>query len=306
MVIHTNEGSFPEEERSAKRARTKEVLLRWYEKLRKMGIEMTVENVGYPLKDNLLFDYDEFVRLFAELPDEIGCLIDTGHAMLNGWDIVKLIKTLGPRIRGYHLNNNDGKHDSHYPLYDSEGYYSPQQIDEMLRAIAIYSPERILASSTHQTAGSLQKAYMRIYAGSSASRKRPRVKCTGYKEVLSMAMLVLFGTFLLTMICGLPVALTMGASAALYIICFTDTSPLVIMQQTVSGVNNYVLLAAPFFIMAGALWRVGVFPNGWSLLHVHGRSLYRRPSYGSGGRLRLLRCYVGLPRLPLRRRSDPL
>ena len=141
MVIHTNEGSFPEEERSAKRARTKEVLLRWYEKLRKMGIEMTVENVGYPLKDNLLFDYDEFVRLFAELPDEIGCLIDTGHAMLNGWDIVKLIKTLGPRIRGYHLNNNDGKHDSHYPLYDSEGYYSPQQIDEMLRAIAIYSPD---------------------------------------------------------------------------------------------------------------------------------------------------------------------
>ena len=98
------------------------------------------QELGYPLKDNLLFDYDEFVRLFAELPDEIGCLIDTGHAMLNGWDIVKLIKTLGPRIRGYHLNNNDGKHDSHYPLYDSEGYYSPQQIDEMLRAIAIYSP----------------------------------------------------------------------------------------------------------------------------------------------------------------------
>ena len=72
-----------------------------------------------------------------------------------------------------------------------------------------------------------------------------------------MAMLVLFGTFLLTMICGLPVALTMGASAALYIICFTDTSPLVIMQQTVSGVNNYVLLAAPFFIMAGALMEGG-------------------------------------------------
>ena len=78
-----------------------------------------------------------------------------------------------------------------------------------------------------------------------------------------MAMLVLFGTFLLTMICGLPVALTMGASAVLYIICFTDTSPLVIMQQTVSGVNNYVLLAAPFLSWRVPLWRVGVFPNGW-------------------------------------------
>lgn len=72
-----------------------------------------------------------------------------------------------------------------------------------------------------------------------------------------MAMLVLFVTFLLLMICGLPVALTMGASAALYIICFTDISPLVIMQQTVSGVNSYVLLAAPFFIMAGALMEGG-------------------------------------------------
>ena len=102
---------------------------------------MTVENVGYPLKDNLLFNQEEFIQLFADLPEGIGCLIDTGHAMLNDWDIVKVIQTLGPRIRGYHLNNNDGKHDSHYPLYDAEGYYSPQQIDEMLRAIALYSPE---------------------------------------------------------------------------------------------------------------------------------------------------------------------
>lgn len=141
MVFHTNEGAFPKAERPAKRARTKEVLLRWHERLRKMGIRMTVENVGYPLKDNVLFDYNEFVQLFSELPEEIGCLIDTGHAMLNHWDIVKLIKTLGPRIRGYHLNNNDGRHDSHYPLYDEEGYASPRQIDEILRTIAVYSPE---------------------------------------------------------------------------------------------------------------------------------------------------------------------
>lgn len=72
-----------------------------------------------------------------------------------------------------------------------------------------------------------------------------------------MAMLVLFGSFLLLMLLGLPVALSMGASATLYMICFTTTSPLVIMQQTVSGVNSYVLLAAPFFIMAGSLMEGG-------------------------------------------------
>lgn len=141
MVFHTNEGAFPEEEKAAKRARVREVLLDWHKRLRAQGIEMTVENVGYPKKSNLLFDYDQFIGLFQELPEEIGCLIDTGHAMLNGWDIVKLIETLGPRIRGYHLNNNDGIHDSHYPLYDPEGIYSPEQVDEVLRAIACYSPD---------------------------------------------------------------------------------------------------------------------------------------------------------------------
>lgn len=141
MVFHTNEGSFPEEEKEGKRARVREVLLDWYQRLKARGIEMTVENVGYPKKQNQLFDYDQFLQLFAELPPEIGCLIDTGHAMLNGWDMVKLIETLGPRIRGYHLNNNDGIHDSHYPLYDPEGFYTPEQMDEVLRAIARYSPD---------------------------------------------------------------------------------------------------------------------------------------------------------------------
>ncbi|MBP3735544.1 MAG: TIM barrel protein [Lachnospiraceae bacterium] len=145
MVFHTNEGSFPQAERPDKRKRTKEVLLKWNEKLQAQGIHMTVENVGYPKKDNLLFDFDDFIRLFEELPDEIGCLIDTGHAMLNNWDIAGLIKILGSRVRGYHLNNNDGINDIHYPLYDPEGYYSGEKVDSFVRAIALYSPEADIA-----------------------------------------------------------------------------------------------------------------------------------------------------------------
>lgn len=141
MVFHTNENAFPEAEKPAKRARTKEVLLKWYERLRAEGIEMTVENVGYPGKRNLLFDDEQFLRLFEELPEGIGCLIDTGHAMLNNWDISGMIKTLGGRIRGYHLNNNNGVGDVHYPLFDSEGYYSSERVDDFLRAIALYSPD---------------------------------------------------------------------------------------------------------------------------------------------------------------------
>jgi len=141
MVFHTNESSFPQEERAAKRERTLEVLLRWNERLKKQGIAMTVENVGFPRKDNVLFDNSQFLHLFDQLPPEVGCLIDIGHAILNRWDIVSLIRTLGPRIRGYHLNNNDGIADVHYPQYDPEGYYTAEQVDEVIRAIARYSPE---------------------------------------------------------------------------------------------------------------------------------------------------------------------
>lgn len=72
-----------------------------------------------------------------------------------------------------------------------------------------------------------------------------------------MNMLLLFGSFLGLMALGVPVALSMGASSFLYIVLFTNVSPLIVMQQTISGVNSYTLLAAPFFIMAGALMERG-------------------------------------------------
>lgn len=141
MVMHTNESHFQEADRPAMRERSKEMILFWHERFKAQGIHMTVENVGFPKKDNLLFDYDHFIQLFSELPEDIGCLIDTGHAMLNDWDILALIKTLGPRIRGYHLNNNDGVNDAHYPTFAPDGYLSPEKMEEIVAAIAQYSPD---------------------------------------------------------------------------------------------------------------------------------------------------------------------
>lgn len=141
MVMHTNESHFQEADRPAMRERSKEMILFWHERFKAQGIHMTVENVGFPKKDNLLFDYDHFIQLFSELPEDIGCLIDTGHAMLNDWDIPALIKTLGPRIRGYHLNNNDGVNDVHYPTFAPDGYLSPEKMEEIVAAIAQYSPD---------------------------------------------------------------------------------------------------------------------------------------------------------------------
>lgn len=141
MVMHTNEHCFPVETRADMRKRSKDMILFWYEEFKKQGIHMTVENVGYPAKDNQLFNYEQFIQLFNDLPEDIGCLIDTGHAMLNDWDIVELIKTLGPRIRGYHLNNNNGHSDAHYPTFDPEGYLPPEKMEEIVATIAQYSPD---------------------------------------------------------------------------------------------------------------------------------------------------------------------
>lgn len=141
MVMHTHEGSFPAQEGDRWRARSLEVLLDWTRRMIDEGIHVTVENVGYPKKNSVLFDQEQFVALFDRLPQEVGCLIDTGHAMLNRWDIPALIRRMGTRIKGYHLNNNDGFHDSHYPIYDPEGFCSHQEMDDILRAIAQYTPQ---------------------------------------------------------------------------------------------------------------------------------------------------------------------
>ena len=57
-------------------------------------------------------------------PDEVGALIDTGHAMANHWDIPKLISQLGTRIKGYHLHNTDGVHDLHRPMFEEGLWYT--------------------------------------------------------------------------------------------------------------------------------------------------------------------------------------
>ena len=97
----------------------------------------TVENVGYPARKNVLFSQEEFIALFEILPPEWGCLIDTGHALLNHWDLPEVIQKLGSRIHGYHLNQNDGVHDSHL---SSSGIISKKEADQIIQAAAFYSP----------------------------------------------------------------------------------------------------------------------------------------------------------------------
>lgn len=70
--------------------------------------------------------------------------------------------------------------------------------------------------------------------------------------------LVLFGVMLLAMAIGVPIFLSLGMSAAAYVLIFWPKVPLmVIAQGFVHGVESYSLVAIPLFFLAGEIMNAG-------------------------------------------------
>ena len=94
---------------------------------KRYGVTLAIENVGLKCKNNLIFDFDDFIQLPAEFP-EAQFLIDTGHAHTNGWDLVKTVEALAPVLIGCHVHDNDGTGDQHLPVgwgtIDWETYFA--------------------------------------------------------------------------------------------------------------------------------------------------------------------------------------
>lgn len=68
--------------------------------------------------ENGFSDTRELLATFAKLPhDAFGFVVDTGHANITGGndDIRYIIQTVGNRMVSLHLNDNNGKQDSHHP-----------------------------------------------------------------------------------------------------------------------------------------------------------------------------------------------
>ena len=71
------------------------------------------------------------------------------------------------------------------------------------------------------------------------------------------AILAALVLFVLAILAGLPVGFVLILSTAAYM-CFSDAAPLVVLPQTmVNGTGNYILLAVPFFILAGLVMERG-------------------------------------------------
>ena len=81
---------------------------------KKQNVNLLVENLR-PKGYGLVFDQMQFIDLFRQLPD-VGCLIDTGHLSLSGWDFDTVLGALKDRIYTYHIDDNSGLDDDHYPV----------------------------------------------------------------------------------------------------------------------------------------------------------------------------------------------
>ncbi|MET3600213.1 TRAP transporter large permease [Martelella mangrovi] len=77
--------------------------------------------------------------------------------------------------------------------------------------------------------------------------------------LMSYAPLVLFGSFILLMVLGVPIAFSIGVSAVLTFALFVgiDQSFFIVAQQMSSGLDSFTLLAIPFFILAGNIMNRG-------------------------------------------------
>ena len=66
-------------------------------------------------------------------------------------------------------------------------------------------------------------------------------------------MLLLVGSFLVLMLVGVPVAISMAVASVLYLVLYGVAPDIIAAQRMIAGVESFPLLAVPFFILAGNL-----------------------------------------------------
>ncbi len=69
-------------------------------------------------------------------------------------------------------------------------------------------------------------------------------------------MLLLIGSFLLLMVIGTPVAVSLGVASLAYLIIYGVAPDIIAAQRMIAGVESFPLIAVPFFILAGNLMNI--------------------------------------------------
>ncbi len=69
-------------------------------------------------------------------------------------------------------------------------------------------------------------------------------------------MLLLVGGFLVLLVVGVPVAISMATASLAYLVVYNVAPDVIVAQRMIAGVESFPLLAVPFFILAGNLMNI--------------------------------------------------
>lgn len=112
IVIHTNEIKIDPLQKSDLQDRAVESIYDIISLSKHSNTKLAIENVGLIPRNNLLFNLDEYIKIFQQI-EEIYALIDVGHLHVNHWDLNTVISSLNHKIIGYHLHDNHQLLDEH-------------------------------------------------------------------------------------------------------------------------------------------------------------------------------------------------
>lgn len=156
-VVHTNAAVSPcatKQQCADLRSRVAERLAKFQQICEQEGVAMLVENI--PDAGHALFKQEQFLQLFTDNP-RLNCIIDTGHAHMEGFDMYEVQRILGARLKAYHIHDNSGSEDSHRQILTG----MPGGIDwqRFAQGVARYTPNATLTFEYNANTGADAEAY---------------------------------------------------------------------------------------------------------------------------------------------------
>jgi sugar phosphate isomerase/epimerase len=111
---------------------------------RDYGVKIAVENVPEPYPF-LMKSVEEFTKFYEEINEDVGLVLDIGHANING-QIERFLTTFADKIVHIHAHDNNGKSDQHLGI--GYGTVDWKKIANLLKRIS-YDKVVIIESVEH-------------------------------------------------------------------------------------------------------------------------------------------------------------
>ena len=108
------------------------------------GVKIAVENVPEPYPF-LMKSVEDFVKFYGEFGEDVGLVLDIGHANING-QIERFLTNFADKIVHIHAHDNDGKSDQHLGI--GYGNIDWKNIANLLKRIS-YDKVVIIESVEH-------------------------------------------------------------------------------------------------------------------------------------------------------------